>query len=134
MTPERFAALADAYGGEIARWPAEERGTARAHLAENPAAQQALALQAGLDGALAGWTMEGPGAALAGRIAAAATRQRSYARRVRLWLSGLGAATALSGGIAAGAGMALLASPPSDLAAAQAYESSAPVDFGADEF
>lgn len=32
MTPERFAHLADAYGADLQRWPAQEQGSARALL------------------------------------------------------------------------------------------------------
>ncbi len=68
-----------------------------------------LSQAAALDDALASWTVPAPGAALAGRLSAALSRRRSAARRLRLWLSGVGAAIALAGGVAAGIAFA---SPP----------------------
>lgn len=76
MTPERFATLLDAYGGDPKRWPAAERGDAEAYLAATPTARvlldDALRLDALLDAGV-------PAAAAvdAGRIAAlaAATAQ-----------------------------------------------------------
>ncbi|MCC7045104.1 MAG: hypothetical protein IT562_00180 [Alphaproteobacteria bacterium] len=71
MTPERFATLLDAYGGDPKRWPAAERGDAEAYLAATPAARglidDALRLDALIDAAVP------PAAAVdAGRIAALA--------------------------------------------------------------
>jgi hypothetical protein len=63
MSPERFAALAQAYGG-IDRWPAELR-TAGWHLAAaDPACAQALAQAEALDFKLAAWTVAPPTPAL----------------------------------------------------------------------
>lgn len=39
MTPERFATLLDAYGGDPKRWPEAERADALAYLARTPAAR-----------------------------------------------------------------------------------------------
>ena len=101
MNPSRFNALADAYGADLERWPEAERAAARAHLRDHPDARSSLAAARDLDLALAGWTMEGPGSALAARIAAIAA-PRTHVRRLRLFLSGLGATAALAG-LAAGA-------------------------------
>lgn len=38
MTPERFTALLDAYGGDANRWPEAERAAALAYLEHTPAA------------------------------------------------------------------------------------------------
>ena len=100
MTPTRFAALAAAYGSDIDRWPAGERGAARAHAQHFPEAASILAAEAGLDAALLAWTVPAPGAALVGRIVSSPGRQRIS--RVRLWLSSLGVAATLTGGVAAG--------------------------------
>lgn len=131
MTPDRFAALADAYGGTIARWPAAERDAARAHLAAHPEAAAALAREAGLDAILAGWTVPGPGAALAARIAATAMHGQGRRRRLMLWLSGLGTAATLAGGLATGAGIVALQAPAADQALGPLYQLSvlgAPVE------
>lgn len=104
MTPERFAALAAAYGCAIDRWPADERAAARAFREADPAAADAiLAAEAALDATLARWAVPAPGAALAGRIARDAARRRAVWRRGRLWLAGLGLAGALASGGAIGA-------------------------------
>ncbi len=103
MTPERFGTLVDAYGGDLDRWPADERDAARTLLLHQPEAQAMLSAAAGLDTALAAWTVPGPGAALAARIVATVARRHTQARRLRLWLSSLGAATVLASGVAAGA-------------------------------
>lgn len=122
MTPDRFAALADAYGGSLDRWPATERDAARAHIAARPEARALLAEAARLDDALAGWTVPGPGAALAARIMTEAARRHAYRRRLRLWLSGLGTAATLAGGLATGAGAMALWAPPADTAGGPLYQ------------
>ena len=131
MTPERFRALADAYGGDLGRWPAAEQDAARALLLRQPGMRATLSAAAGLDRALAAWTVPGPGAALAARIAAAAAHRRTHTRRLRLWLSGLGAATALAGGVAAGVLVVTLSVPAEEQAATPLYALSvlgAPLD------
>lgn len=131
MTPERFGALADAYGGDLERWPAAERDEARALLLQRPHLQATLADAAALDAVLAAWTVPGPGAALAGGIAVMAMRRHAHARRLRLWLSSLGAATALAGGLAAGVITVTLSAPSPDQVTAPSYQLSvlgAPLD------
>lgn len=102
MTPARFAALAAAYGSDIERWPLGERQAAKDHLRHAPDAAALLEVEAGLDAALMAWTLPGPGAALVTQIIATTERQRSRMRRLRVWLSSLGAAATLTGGVAAG--------------------------------
>lgn len=103
MTSERFGTLAAAYGGTIAHWPAAEQDAAWAWLLARPEAHAVLAAEDGLDAALAGWVVPGPGAALAGRIASSVPGWHARARHVRLWLSGMGTAATLAAGIATGA-------------------------------
>lgn len=55
MNAERFRDLAEAWGGDLDRWPAAERDQARAFLAVSPDAAQALAEARGLDAALDAW-------------------------------------------------------------------------------
>lgn len=77
MTLEEFVTLAEAWGGEIARWPAERRVAARRLLLVSPEARRALAEAAALDRLLA--QPEAPGDkaaadALVDRIVGAARR------------------------------------------------------------
>ncbi len=121
MTPERFAALADAYGGDLGHWPPDERDAARTLLLRRPELRTMLSAAADLDTALATWTVPGPGAALAARIATAVGHRHAHARR-RLWLSSLGAATALASGAAAGALVVALSAPVEQQVTASPYE------------
>ncbi|WP_428375619.1 hypothetical protein [Lichenicoccus sp.] len=131
MTPERFAALADAHGGMLERWPDDLREAARAHLLLHPEAAGILDAAARLDAALATWTVPGPGAALSGRILMQAASRHRHAGRLRLWFSGLGAAGVLAGGVAAGAAFVTLSQPGPDQVGDHLYEVSvlgAPLD------
>ncbi len=94
LTPERFAALADAYGGAITRWPSEVRSEAHAMTAD-PACAEILRAAAGLDAHMGEWTVAPPSAALRRQIAD--TYPVSARRRLALWWAGLGIATALAG-------------------------------------
>lgn len=49
MTPARFAALVEAYGGDSLRWPQVEREAAQHWLAANPEAMALVALARSLD-------------------------------------------------------------------------------------
>lgn len=53
MDMERFESLAEAWGGDITRWPDETQQAAREFLATNETAQQVLADAARLDAVLA---------------------------------------------------------------------------------
>ena len=122
MTPERFRALADAYGGNLGRWPAAEHDAGRGHLQNRPEAQAELAAAGQLDAALAAWTVPGPGAALAARIALTVAKRHTRTRRVRVWLSSFGAATALAGGMAVGAVAVMQLAPAAEPMRAPLYE------------
>ncbi len=113
MNQSRFDALAEAYGGDLERWPEAERAAAHAHLRDHPAAVPVLASARDLDLALSDWTLEGPGSALAARIAAIAA-PRTHVRRLRLFLSGLGATAALAGVAAGVVFVASMAPGPAD--------------------
>jgi hypothetical protein len=97
LTPARFAELAEAYGGTIARWPEAVRADA-IRLAADPALRALLEEQDRLDARLDLWRIEAPDPALRQRIAA--RRPIAFSRRARLWWSGLGIATALAGATA----------------------------------
>lgn len=64
MDAPRFAQLADAYGGDLARWPGDERDAARALLEASAEARIALAAAQALDAGLALPAPVAPGAAL----------------------------------------------------------------------
>jgi len=59
MDPNRFRDLADAYGGDLERWPAAERAAA-ATLAQTAEAEAILTEAAALDAALNAWTLPPP--------------------------------------------------------------------------
>ena len=111
MTSERFAALADAYGGNIDRWPERERRAAEAYLLSHAEARPILLRQAELDAALAAWTVPYPSASLATAIAHNVLKRQALLRRLRVWLSSAGAAAALAGGVAAGMSLVTVSTP-----------------------
>ena len=100
MTRERFESLAEAYGGEPARWPADEREAAALMMAAEPAfARAVLGRAGGLDTALDAWRPQAPSTTLLERILASAPA----ARRPRFaWLSPAALAAGLAAACAAG--------------------------------
>src|SRR5687768_2109928 len=101
MTPERFEILAEAYGGDVARWPDAEREAAAELMAAQPAwARDVLAGAGDLDAALMAYAAPRGSAGLAERIGAGAPKAR--ARWVG-WLlpagMGVGLATACAAGV-----------------------------------
>lgn len=98
MTPERFAAILDAYGAEPRRWPEAERPAALAHLHAAPDAVARLEAAADVDDLLGPSRLPAPSIALHRRVIASAQARRAW-RRAGLWWSGL----ALAGAAAAGA-------------------------------
>ena len=103
MTKEQFQALAEAYGGEIARWPAAVRDEAALFAAREPGeAQAVLAREAALDAALDAAPRPAPApSALYDRILADAPNRPRRARW-RLWLAPAGLGAALAGAAVAG--------------------------------
>ncbi|AHE53489.1 hypothetical protein [Sphingomonas sanxanigenens] len=111
LSAERFATLAEAYGADLRRWPADLRAAAEAHLAVHPQSRGVLIDAARLDDLLAAYRVASPGAALIGRVLAHAPQSGSSWSRAKLWWSGLGLAGAgLAGGLA-GAAALWLATP-----------------------
>ena len=106
MTEDRFHALADAYGGDIRRWPEAERAAA-ANFARDHGlvARRVLAREQWLDAALDASALGEPSPALRQRIIEAAPRGRTASRAWR-WLAaaglGLGLASACASGVVAG--------------------------------
>ena len=99
MTEERFGALAEAYGGDVSRWPADQREAAAMMMAADPDFTRDVLTRASmLDAALDSWTREPVSSALAERILAQAPSAQP-APRWRGWLmpAGLGAGLAAAG-------------------------------------
>lgn len=109
LSPERFAELADAYGGAVARWPEGVRFAALA-LARDPAMAAMLAEAERLDAPLDAWRVAPPSPALCAVILE--RRPRPWGRRARLWWSGLGIAAAAAGAVAGS--IAVAATLPAD--------------------
>lgn len=104
MTPERFHHLADAYGADLRRWPAAERASAQALLAEgNVEALDALNQARWLDGLLDSHRVAAPTPEFFRRIVASAPLAApSFWGRHPGWLSRIGFVGAGLAGIAAG--------------------------------
>ena len=96
MTHERFEFLAEAYGGDIARWPAADRDAAALLMAREPDfARTALAQAASLDAALDGWAPAQVSHALREAVIAAAPRARTRSMlQGWFWRTGVGAGLA----------------------------------------
>lgn len=105
MNAERFSALAEAYGGDLDRWPADEQRAARAHLAASPVEAERVLAEAVLfdhvldmasDPVVSGVLRE---TVLKG---APMRRDRPW-RSSRAWLSGVALAAACAAGVIFGA-------------------------------
>jgi len=104
MSRERFEALADAYGGDVARWPDAERDAAAALMAGDASfARQVLAQASRLDAALDEWRPLAVTEAL--REAVAATAPKGRRRGV---LATWGVRLGLGAGLAAACAMGVL--------------------------
>lgn len=106
MTKDEFQQLADAYGGEIARWPTNLREDAALFAAQEPAfAEATLTHEAELDAALDALPRPQASRELFDRILAEAPAPRRRGRLWRLWLAPAGVGAALAS--VAGAGLIL---------------------------
>lgn len=104
MTRERFEELADAHGGDVARWPQGEWEAAATLMAADPDfTSQVLAAAARLDAALDAWAPASVSHALREAVIATAPQPRRPAR-AWFWRAGLGAglAAACAAGLAVG--------------------------------
>ena len=100
MDAERFADLAEAYGGQVARWPHPEREAAAAFMAAEPAqAQATLARAEALDAVLDAWRPVAVTGGLREAVIAGAPAPRAG---MRGWLWSLGAGAGLAGACASG--------------------------------
>jgi hypothetical protein len=112
MTAERFAALAEAYGGDVARWPQAEREAAAQLMAADPGrVRDILACAEALDAALAAYSPPRAATGLMDTIVAGAPR--APARRPFGWLIPAGMGAGLAAACAAGMVLgARLPTPP----------------------
>jgi hypothetical protein len=105
MMIERFQSLADAYGGDIARWPDDEQAGARAWQAANAAMALAILNDAqALDMLLDSATVASPGPVLRDRITGSARRVRKPVRAL-VWASATGLMAACAAGLMLGANL-----------------------------
>jgi hypothetical protein len=113
MTTERFEALAEAYGGDVARWPEAEREAAAQLMAAEPVRVRGILARADdLDAALAAFSAPRAASGLVNRIVAAAPRPRSPGPWAR-WLVPAGMGAGLAAACAAGVVMGIRLSSPS---------------------
>lgn len=106
ISAARFAALADAYGGDLGRWPAELR-TAAFTIAETPEGRRLLAGAAALDVRLDRFTVPASSTMVMERVLASAPRPSSARTGLPLWrwlgFTGVGFAGAAAGALAVAA-------------------------------
>lgn len=116
MTFERFQLLAEAYGGAIARWPAETQDGAYAFLAAAPDQADAVLAEARACDALMDHAVSlAPSAALRDRVLALAPAARPSRSRIWRWMTGagvgVGLAAATAAGVMAGVSLSLAQAP-----------------------
>jgi hypothetical protein len=114
MDEARFQALADAYGGDVTRWPEAEREAALALLKAQPGmARTVLAAAISLDTVLDALPAPAASAALRARALAAAPEPRATGTPWRRWLTGAGVGLTLATACAAGIAFGVSAAQPS---------------------
>lgn len=110
MDARRFAALAQAYGGDLRRWPEAERMAGTVFAASG--AGKAILRQAGtLDALLDSYRVDAPDKALHGSILQAAGRHLVQRRRQWFWWLGLGLAGIGLAGAVAGLALVTIVTP-----------------------
>jgi hypothetical protein len=130
MDNERYQSLAEAYGGDVGRWPEAERERARAWAAREPEAARSVLDEAeALDTMLDAWRPSAVPAALRERVLAGAPRPRTARRGLGLWLTGAGLAAAGVAGVIVG--MAGSSAAVSDALADDLLAVTLPQDAGA---
>ena len=105
MNAERFKLLADAYGANLDRWPANERAAAVAFMGEDPDAPVWLADAESLDRLLGAAPSPAPSAVLREEIIASAPRAKAGWMRRGAWMSGAGLGAACVLGVVVGANL-----------------------------
>ncbi|RWO74579.1 MAG: hypothetical protein EOS17_01970 [Mesorhizobium sp.] len=110
MDARRFAVLAQAYGGNLRRWPEAERMAGTVFAASG--AGKAILRQAGtLDALLDSYRVDAPDKALHGSILQAAGRHLVQRRRQWFWWLGLGLAGIGVAGAVAGLALVTIVTP-----------------------
>jgi hypothetical protein len=131
VTKEKFQELAQAYGGEIARWPAALRDEAALLAASEPEfARAVLSREAALDAALDELALVPARTELFERIVADAPALRRR-RRWWLWLAPAGLGAVLAGIAAAGVVLGVQISESSAVSAEASAQSVAALDVSA---
>jgi hypothetical protein len=127
MDLTRFKALAAAYGGDLSRWPADERAAAETFRAQEPdAAALALQEELCLDATLDQWSVPAPSQRLRGKVLAGGPKAGMRAPLRWLWLTGAGlAAAGVSGAIF---GAVLFSAVSTDMQADALLAAAAPED------
>ncbi len=112
MTPERFAHLADTYGADLHRWPAQEQSAARDLLGSgHPGARAALDEAGWLDAQLDSYHVVLADPALARQIRQSVPQPRSFWARYAGWLSPAGVVGVGIAGIVTGMLVASMSVP-----------------------
>ncbi|PBC09998.1 hypothetical protein [Mesorhizobium sp. WSM3859] len=110
MDAGRFAALADAYGSALHRWPPAEQAAAML-FAETEQGRAILRRAGRLDVMLDRYRVEAPSPALHRAIVARATTEVRQERRRRFWWLGFGLAGVGLAGAVAGLALVTVVSP-----------------------
>ncbi|MBZ9820163.1 hypothetical protein [Mesorhizobium sp. CA4] len=110
MDAKRFAALADAYGSTLHRWPPAEQAAAML-FAETEQGLAILARAGRLDAMLDRHRVEAPSPALHRMIVVRAATEVRQERRRRFWWLGFGLAGAGLAGAVAGLALVTVVSP-----------------------
>jgi hypothetical protein len=120
MTRERFETLAEAYGGDLDRWPTEAAASARRLLQSDPALADLLAEADSVDALLASSPPPAFSGVLREKVIAAAPRLAGTWNRTTRWLSGAGLAAACAAGVIMGVNMSdrIVGDPASEALAA----------------
>jgi hypothetical protein len=121
MEEPRFKALAEAYGGDVLRWPEADQASARAFQAAHPERAEAVLSEAqALDELLVAAGPVEPAQALEAAILARMAQFSADAAPAPRW-AGLAAGLALTFGLGAGWFAASEQNPFADLAFAEAF-------------
>ncbi|UCI26104.1 hypothetical protein [Mesorhizobium sp. B2-8-5] len=110
MDARRFAALADAYGGALHRWPPAEQAAAML-FADTEEGQAILARAGRLDAMLDRHRVEASGPALHRAIVARAATEVRQGRHRRFWWLGFGLAGVGLAGAVAGLALVTVVNP-----------------------
>lgn len=130
MDMDRFRVLADAYGGDLRRWPTEDRAGAEALRDGSAEARALLDDEAGFDHLLHGFEAVAVPAALREAVIASARAKPVRAKPAwRFWMSGAGLFGAGAAGALAGALWINIAT--ADLGAQSLLAAAAPDDAAA---